>query len=436
MLMSGAQRVYAYSLQLALVIFPFSTAWVYYESMIGGVKWQYGTLLWYASEAVLVVCVMSCCLFLYTNHIRGKQVRFRWTKERLFVLSLAGLCAYLYGRSFFTVYPDIALQQSVHMLEAVLFFFCTLLSPLENRTLIRALVLGAIFQAGLGVAQFFLQNTWSSTLLGTSAHLAAEVGSSVVVAESERWLRAYGTLSHPNVFGGYLVLMLLLFLYIRSKAQNFTDIFNVRYQILNYLLIILLTVGVFVSFSRSAWIALFLGLLFLSFRSKQSKKHIVSIFTVICTFAILCGLLWPLITTRLGAKTLNERQSISERVSGNAEAIELAGENMLFGMGPGHYTVTLMQKDSSRPIWEYQPVHNVLLLVLVEIGVVGVLLFVLCSLLFVKTFQISFVDGVFFVPFVPLLLFDHYLWSSLVGLFVVGACIALFCRYKKVNTIA
>ncbi len=434
--MSLVSRTYNFSLQLLLVIFPLSTAWIYFEPMIDGVKWQYGTLLWYASEAVLALCVISCCLYLYTHHIRGKQIQFQWTKERLFVLSLASFCAYLYGRSFFTLYPDIALQQSVHVLEVVLFFFCILLSPLENKVLIRALVLGAVLQSGLGIAQFFHQMTWSSALLGTSAHVAAEAGSSVVVTESERWLRAYGTLSHPNVYGGYLALALILFLYSFQSSVS-KQISNLKSQISNSVLVVILTVGIFVSFSRSAWIALFLGLVVyvcLGVKNKVLASYILHpTFSILVPFFALSILFQPLITTRLGATSFNEQQSITERVSGNREAIELIQDNTLFGVGPGHYTAALMQGGISRPIWEYQPVHNVFLLVLAEIGVVGLLFFVLCSLLFVKTFQLSFVDGLWFAPFIPPLLFDHYLWSSLVGLSMLIVYIGVYVRLVRLG---
>lgn len=426
--MFSIRSMYNSSLQFLLAIFPLSTAWIYFEPVIDGVKWQYGTLLWYATEAVLAVCVVACCLFLYTHHIRGEQIQFRWTKERLFILSLAGCCAYLYGRSFFTVYPDIALQQSVHILEAVLFFFCILISPLENKVLIRALVFGAVFQSGLGIVQFFFQTTWGSTLLGTSAHLAAEAGSSVVVTEGERWLRAYGTFSHPNVYGGYLALVLLLFVYQRFQTLDLK-------KISDYLLCILLTVGIFVSFSRSAWIALFLGLfiyVFLGVRKKASVCYMShTTLSIIVPFLLLSALCVPLMYTRLGATSINEQQSIQERVSGNREVIELVQDNVVFGVGPGHYTVAAMQKDPSRPIWEYQPVHNVVLLVSLEVGVVGVFLLCLVVYLFFKTFQLQFVDLLLVTPLIPLILFDHYLWSSLVGLLLIAVFGGLGVRRLK-----
>lgn len=469
-------RFYNFSLQLLLAIFPLSTAWIYFEPIIGGVKWQYGTLLWYASEVVLAVCVLSCCLYLYTKHIHGSAIKFSWSKDRLFVLSLALFCLYLYIRSIFTLYPDIAFQQSVHVLEAILFFFCISLSPLENYKLIRALVFGAVIQSIFGIAQFLLQTTWSSVWLGTSLHLSAEAGSSVVVTNSERWLRAYGTFSHPNVFGGYLVLVLLVALqhYNTTAQKHITPVF--WSTIVNIMCMVLLTMGVFVSFSRSAWIALFLGLLFLSFRPKRPEgvkwrnrffttlsqnevkgstvtpkgslfvrqaglglarddknNTFQSLLVVIsvCTFVIFSLLLWPLITTRLGATSANEHVSITERVSGSREAVGIIQDNFMFGIGPGQYTASLMQKDSSHPIWYYQPVHNVFLLVISEIGIVGIFLFFVCVLFFVSLFYLRLSDLFFFVPFIPLLIFDHYIWSSLVGLFVLVVFVSLVVRLGK-----
>lgn len=198
---------------------------------------------------------------------------------------------------------------------------------------------------------------------------------------------------------------------------------------------VLLTAGVFVSFSRSAWMAFVLGLLVYSFIGFREKMFSVPftffhfLLIPIITFIVFTTLFFPLVQTRLTGSSVNEVASISDRVSGYSEAMVLFKQHPFLGVGIGNYTASAFLLNPTQPAWAYQPVHNALLLLLVELGVVGIVL-----LLFVFfTYHISRITSQPQSPFfkwyvvcvlcsVFLTLFDHYLFSSYVGL-LLGALI-------------
>ena len=111
-------------------------------------------------------------------------------------------------------------------------------------------------------------------------------------------------------------------------------------------------------------------------------------------------------------------------------------------MGVGNYTLALYQLNSNRPGWEYQPAHNVGLLFLAEMGVVGLLLLFFVIVSFITyhlpliTYQRLRVGGYRCVTcyvlcvmcYATLAFFDHYLVSSYVGLILTGIFWGLIAR--------
>ena len=128
--------------------------------------------------------------------------KFKMTKDRVFVLAVLSLISYLLLSLIWSADKSLALQQSLHILEAFLLFFILLLGPLKKEEAIKWLVFGSILPCVLGIWQFLSQSTLASPWLGLASHPAWQGGTSVVASETiGRWLRAYGPFSHPNVFG-------------------------------------------------------------------------------------------------------------------------------------------------------------------------------------------------------------------------------------------
>jgi O-antigen ligase len=145
----------------------------------------------------------------------------------------------------------------------------------------------------------------------------------------------------------------------------------------------------------------------------------------IILFSIFLVLYAPVVKTRFAGVSYHEVQSTSERVSGYEEAMTLFRSRPILGVGAGNYTRAAYALHPDRPGWEYQPVHSVPLLMLVELGSLGVLLFLLMIVSFLR-FQEVYARGrvqyIFLsvLVFLPVLLLDHYLFSSYIGLLLVA----------------
>ncbi len=105
-------------------------------------------------------------------------------------------------------------------------------------------------------------------------------------------------------------------------------------------------------------------------------------------------------------------KSLSERQEYFNQARELIKDNWLFGVGPGNYTTALISQDKiGGSIWNYQPVHNVFLLLWAESGVLSLLFFILFLIFLIKKDRREAFSWAILGALIVLMLFDHWLWS-------------------------
>ncbi len=287
---------------------------------------------------------------------------------------------------------------------------------------INYLIIGAIGPTLLGLWQFFSQTSLTAALLGLSYIPANLPGSPIIVNESGRWLRAFGSFPHPNIFGGYLVAILVLIFscaneYIISNKNNWT----LR------LVIVLFTAALIFTFSRSAlcvWILFMIFYHYKIFKTERGSEMAICIFISLLTAILALTLTWSIWNGRLGQGNLsqNETTSISDRVSGNYSAVKIIKDNWFIGVGPGNYTQTLHKAMPELKPWELAPVHNVPLLILAEWGLAGlIILGLLLYYLRAKTLYLF-----------PILLLDHYFYSQWPGI-LVGVILILSTVYAHLR---
>jgi len=247
----------------------------------------------------------------------------------------------------------------------------------------------------------------------------------------------------------------------------------------------------FLTFSRAAWMALLVSLLVCWFISLLVKPRetplrpspfkkggglgwgILVLFLLLFIFAsVLVCAHHDLVFSRFGKDSYLEVKSISERVAGLGEAKEIIFKSprsspfekgglrgILFGVGPGAYTYALAQKFFELSPYQLQPVHNVWLLILSELGIFGFLAFIIFLIqiirninfqnkiphlprllsgsasggnppplekgeegrgIFISPFTKGGIRGILIIVLLVLSLFDHYLWSLWPGLALAG----------------
>ena len=142
---------------------------------------------------------------------------------------------------------------------------------------------------------------------------------------------------------------------------------------------------------------------------------------------VLAGKYNELIITRMENNTRLEQKSNIERVESIDNSLAIIKKN-IFGVGIGNYILELNKINNSQPSYYYQPAHNILLLIISEIGILGLLFFVgILIYIFTKggLYNYSFLLAILII-----LLVDHWLWSLHFG--VLFSWLILGLVYKKV----
>lgn len=185
----------------------------------------------------------------------------------------------------------------------------------------------------LGVYQVAVGASWGGLWwwAGERSFSYMSLGVASWTVLGEVWLRAYGTFSHPNSLAGFVLV-----------AMGLADRLKVGSK---WWKIGVFSLGVFllgISGSRLAWLALVVWAI-VKFRS----------WAVCLVLMLAVALSWG----KLGGW---EEASWNKRIIQSVEAVKISGENWLLGVGLGNGVVAL----------PYQPVHNVWLMLVLELGVV------------------------------------------------------------------
>ncbi|MCX6744776.1 MAG: O-antigen ligase family protein [Candidatus Parcubacteria bacterium] len=323
-----------------------------------------------------------------------------------------------------------------------------------------ALILSGAVQASLGVYQFLTQQVWASKWLGMAEQLPQTLGVSVVETNGARLLRAYGSLPHPNILAGFLVVCCLLLVVSLILARHHWE------EIIFWICLPLILLGLFFTFSKGAFLALAIAFVFLVIfigfsKDKQALRKLGGMVLIVVIAFSFLGIIYraPLFTRINGQERL-EVKSQQERANYLSQAKELLKNNWLTGVGLGNYTLALYNNDLSKfPSYSYQPVHNVYLLVAAELGIFGFIVLILIiieamrriwtykideqiSLLNIfKLFKFSDVHEFYrekyfwflgytaiFIAILILMAFDHYLWTLYFGIMLWWLSLAMFVK--------
>jgi len=418
------KRIISLLVYVFVFILPWQTRLILDRGILNGGSWEYGTVGLYATELLLWVILL---IIIFTQKKIIILAIFK-KYQKIFLAFILVLSINLFAVSNKLIW----LQQLLHMLEAG---FVYILITRFTKELLKVLwvFLGGIFlSACLGAYQFLLQTSFASRWLGLTVHNPFIAGTSILELVDGRWLRAYGPFQHPNIFGGFLAISIFFMLIIAKKPLN--KIYQAGFSFL----FIFLAVVLFFSFSRSAILALFISsalYLIYSYKTLYFKKTCQHFVLLIFIFILLAGIYKPLITGRVTGQGRLEQQSIVERGNGYVEALHILKKHSLMGVGLGNYTLSLYQENKQKNVWDYQPVHNTWFLIAVEIGFVGIVLF----LFIFKNIIFKFINNktqnknvilclvlIFILGF-----FDHYLYSLFPGLMLVGVAIGIGVLLNK-----
>ncbi len=289
---------------------------------------------------------------------------------------------------FFAVNKPVAIYKWLKAVEFVLLGYYIVKTKVQLSAISYPLSVGILYSSLIAIGQFYFQHSIGGPLwwLGERTFALDTPGIARVDTQFSIFrLRPYATFPHPNVLGGFLAVVLPLV--IASARQRV----SASAQWLFRVSFVFGIVALVLTFSRSAIV---IGILALAFVFFQKKKIFFFFSILILTFSVF----------RLPFTFFEESVTVRQQL--NVAAIRLWQTSPLFGVGLGNFLVRLPEALPTRTIYFLQPVHNIYLLLLSEVGVVGFLFFIW---FLQKIFRHPF--GIWHLAFGILLvlgLVDHY----------------------------
>lgn len=288
----------------------------------------------------------------------------------------------------------------------------------------------ALFECFVGTWQFFTQGNLGVFFLGeVPLHYTDPNLTVIPLTEKTRKLieffhaipadqgvlmRAYGTFIHPNIYGEYLAISLLVSYYLFAKSKK---------PLLRFAILFLVTAEIFalcLSFSRAAFLSWGIGTavwLFLLFSNrmqveKKQMRPLVGVIAGVIVGSII--VLFPQFYARGGFFSYSSfvQNSDSIRIILQNIALSMMKASPLLGIGYNCFVIApdaFFDPEALRS-WT----HNIYLLVGSEMGLIGLTLFCLfLGSLIVPVFKHTFtpLSGALFAIFIGFLvvgLFDFY----------------------------
>jgi O-antigen ligase len=277
-----------------------------------------------------------------------------------------------------------------------------------------------ILQASIGIIQFIKQGSLGLFWLKESLINEKIAGVAKIIVNHRPLIRAYGLFPHPNIFAGFLFFIIMFTILYKNlfhvKQINQKAIFADKYPLessdsLNkstrfvsretnnknnpttfiskfFLIDTILAIealALILSFSKSGIIALLIAICYINVSRETSLEEYKNIaltkikhskYFLIFTLASSGAFFFILYFFKIDfyalfIKSLYERGlyfSISKQTITN---------NPFFGIGEGQFIINAAKTFPNLAVWQYQPVHNIFLLIWSEWGIVGLVLFIL-----------------------------------------------------------
>jgi len=237
----------------------------------------------------------------------------------------------------------------------------------ELRLVLGVLIFGAACQGVFALAQYLTGSSLGLDFFGAAKLVYGYAGKAVVS-------RVGGLIGHPNNLALFFDLTLplslsLLFCPLSGRTRFFLA-----------MAIFLQVAGLGVTFSRGGILGSGLGVLSLAVFHGTRRFGLVRGFCLTMTGALLLALFLTLVPNPIEKSLSRTEQTAYGRWPLSGIALTMISHHPLFGVGLNNYTHTSRRYDFTREqivsAWN-SPVHNLFLFIAGEIGLVGLLCFII-----------------------------------------------------------
>ena len=475
-----------YALYLFIFLLPWQSRLIWHEATINGKYWEWGSLSLYGTELLLGL-IFLVTIYAYWDKLTSKKYwTGLWRNYKVLWIALGVMWVAALISMFNAILPYLTWYGLLRLTEVIVLVFVVLTISFKYLYLNLAFIVAGAVQTALALSQWFLQkNIIVSKWLALPKLESFSPGTAVIEYAKEavidgstgtfwhRWLRAYGSFPHPNVLGAFLLIVVLISLAVYLQ-RNYGWV-----KLLASLISSFIFTGLLLTFSRSAWLVFALTFIifnvFIFFYSPKTKlekdKKSDNVFAIMKFIAFVAMIIVAFVAvypdhfyTRTHVETRLEEMSYKDRIWQYKHAINIIPEHVFLGGGmynyslylPSHmvdynleqagakmeinYKMMIEKGNGERQVLDYQPVHNLYLLIWAELGMFAWLAFIalmawLLGLLlyrykYLMKDQILLGYSLAFMALLTTALFDHYWWTIWSAMALFWFIIALtFKRY-------
>jgi hypothetical protein len=271
---------------------------------------------------------------------------------------------------FFSVSPYVTFFRWIKVIELGLFgYYIVKTKPSLSKTVF-ALSIPMMYSSIIAIAQFIFQRSIGGALwfLGERTFTISTPGISrvdwcwYVSANCTELLRPYATFPHPNVLAGFLAITICVVLWQILSRQVHAALVRVWF----WITIILGVIALGLTFSRGVWLVAIIAVVtIVGTQYKKRLTHMALWILLISGGCIIVAFPYFLLL-------LQQSESVVIRNELSRAAVLMWKSYPLLGVGLNAFLVRLPTIPSSSPTFFLQPAHTIYLLLLSELGIIGV----------------------------------------------------------------
>jgi O-antigen ligase len=381
-------------------------------------SYVYGIRIDYLSPTVYVTDILISLLFVLVL-INKRKLKV----ARNFLLFIF----YIFLVLLISNYWQVGIYGFVKILEFSFFVIYITAASIKKESLIKILVIPFLFESFLSIWQFLNKGSIGSLFyfLGERTFNGQTPGIANASIDGNLALRPYGTFSHPNVLAAYLLIVFTLIIFSFKKFNIFffiTLVIGGVALLLTFSRVVILLFGVIILFK-----------LYLLIREKQNKLLHSAIGLIALSLFLYAIFLSPF-SARFLSLSLSDL-SVVQRQQLMLASFQMFLKSPLLGLGVNSFLLNIPHYINQQYVLFIQPVHNIYLLILSELGLFGISFFVL---LLVKAFRKiiktkNFLIGMVLVEILVLGFFDHYFLTLQQGQLLFALVIGLSLSKLKLG---
>ncbi len=283
---------------------------------------------------------------------------------------LLGILVYVISNIYFSASAPVVLFRWIKVIEFGLFGYYIVQTRPSLQTTSMSITISMMYSSVIAITQFIFQHSIGGIFwyLGERSFDISTPGIARVnwcwftTTNCVELLRPYGTFPHPNVFAGFLTVAICLTIWqILSHPLQ-----NKKMRMWYWITMIVSGIALMLTFSRGVWLIGIIGILtIVGVLQKRTIIQIVTWITISCLACVVVAFPYFL-------SLIKQSESVIIRDELSRVAIAMWKTYPLLGVGFNAFLVQLPNVLPARYLFFLQPPHSVYLLLLSELGIIGV----------------------------------------------------------------